>query len=176
MKIATYNIWNEDKNFGERSQQIIGTVCSVQADIIGLQEVPPHFYEQHLSQTCGYPYCQFRQYPGEEEGLAVLSRYLLGEQTLNGQEAAPYWFEVSSTYTSIQGLPLLPTLDFTHNPRWNGKNTTEIPYTADRIYVMYGRGNDTLEKVELFGTEISQETGLAPSDHYGVAANIVFHR
>lgn len=101
-------------------------------------------------------------------------RFLVGEQTLNGEEANPYWFELSSTYSEIHGTPLLPTLDFVHNPRWQGKNSTEIPQVADRIYVMYNSGKDHLKSVELFGTKISEINHLSASDHYGVVAEIEF--
>ncbi len=262
MKIATYNVWNDNKGMGMRFQQLLKEIQSVDADIIGLQEVTPFFYEKILLQQSGYPYMKFHQYSNEQEGLAVLSRFpfdgsfflqtlpeyscstalcvtfqvagkhysctnlhlpwdsackkeqqiaeidrfihelyqkgksdvsillgdfngslnssvhrfLLGEQTLNGREAKPYWFELSSTFAEIHNLPLRPTLDFVRNPRWKGQNSTEIPYPADRIYVMYGSGNDCLRSVNIFGTEVSKENGLAASDHYGVAAEIDFCR
>lgn len=257
MKIATYNIWNENKGIGSRQGQILEEICLCDADIIGLQEVTPDFYHDFLRES-GYPYQEFRKYAGEYEGLAILSkypvlectfleameeydfsaamhimtevegkrfsvlnlhlpwnsakqkeiqtiaidrymheqaenadvsvilgdfngslnssvhRYLTGEQTLRDCEAKPYWFELSSTYAAISGKNVKPTLDFKNNPRWHGENTTEIPYAADRIYVMYRRGKDILKSVELFGTEVSAENGLAASDHYGVAAEIEF--
>ena len=101
-------------------------------------------------------------------------RYLTGEQTLRGCEAKPYWFELSSAYAAIMGENIMPTLDFVNNPRWHGENTTEIPYAADRIYVMYRRGKDVLKSVELFGTKVSEESGLSASDHYGVVAEMEF--
>ena len=258
MKLATYNIWNEHKGTGNRFAQIIHEIEHTDADVIGLQEVTPCFYQNYISQNTFYDYTIYHKYTNEEEGLAILSkypitkscflqnkpeyrysaalhvmiqmnsmrlslmnlhlpwnsalqkeqqiisidqymhecskeadasillgdfngsiessihRYLLGEQTLNGQEANPYWYELFSTFAAIHGLPLKPTLDFRGNPRWNGKNTTEIPYAADRIYVMYNRGKDILTSADLFGTEISEETHLSASDHYGVAAEIVF--
>lgn len=257
MRIATYNIWNENKGPGGRFDQLIDEIRGLGADIIGLQEVSPAFCQSCLPKT-GYPYWEYRQYAGEEEGLAILCRqpiqectflqplaeyghsaalhilteldgirlsvanlhlpwdsarqkelqitaidrymhrqapratasvmlgdfnggpqssvhrYLLGEQTLQDCEARPYWFELSGTYAAISGTEVGPTLDFAHNPRWKGRNTTETPYAADRIYVLYNRGRDTLRSVRLFGTEVSARTGLAASDHYGVLAEIDF--
>ena len=257
MKIATYNIWNENKGTGNRQRQILEEIRFCNADIIGLQEVTPDFYQEYL-QKSAYPYGEFRKYSNEYEGLAILSRYpiiactfletmeeydfsaalhivaevrgkrfsvsnlhlpwdsakqkeiqtvaidrymheqaenmdvsiilgdfngslnssvhryLTGEQTLRDCEAKPYWFELSSTYAAIMGENIMPTLDFVNNPRWHGENTTEIPYAADRIYVMYRRGKDVLKSVELFGTRVSEENGLSASDHYGVVAEMEF--
>ena len=97
--------------------------------------------------------------------------YLLGEQTLFGQESDPCWWDLASTYAAVHGLPNRPTLDFQHNPRWTD-NTTEIPMTCDRILI--SAGGERLNHVELFGTAISPETGLSASDHYGVFADVEF--
>lgn len=105
--------------------------------------------------------------------------YLLGEASLLGRESVPYWFDLASTYAAIAGEPNRPTLDFLRNPRWGGKNTTEIPAVYDRILIMnsYGRDYDeTIHHVEIFGTEVSGITKLAPSDHYGVVADVSFFR
>ena len=101
-------------------------------------------------------------------------RFLLGEQTLLGHEANPYWYELGSTWAVVRDTELLPTLDFLRNPRWGGKNSTEIPMATDRIYVMRHEGMDELRHVTLFGTAVSPESGLAASDHYGVVAEMEF--
>lgn len=75
MKIATYNIWNHSDNFLIRTPQLLREIIDSDADIIALQEVPPYFYDQHLKQLPEYPYCEFRQYTGQDEGLALLSKY-----------------------------------------------------------------------------------------------------
>lgn len=251
MRIATYNVWNDERGGEVRQRQLVQEIRSVSADVIGLQEVTPRLFHERLERL--YPHAVFRAYAGEEEGLAILSRYplvqttwlheregcaalnavleadgrrvsvtnlhlpwdsaiekerqivaidryaheqdadicvllgdfngglgssvhrfLLGEQTLLGQEARPYWYELSSAYAALHGLPLPPTLDFLTNPRWGGKNTTEIPFAADRIYVMLHSGTDDLRQASLFGTAVSPESGYAASDHYGVVAEIEF--
>ncbi len=101
-------------------------------------------------------------------------RYLLGEQTLSGQEAKPYWHELSSSYAELNRLPLKPTLDFVNNPRWAGKNTIEIPTVTDRIYLLNDFSEKMLRSVEIFGTEVSPVTQLAASDHFGVVAEVDF--
>ena len=254
MRIATYNIWNDDRGGEARRKQLVHEITGLDADVIALQEVRPEQFRDDLAGLV--PHAAFRTYAGEDEGLAILSRhpilgttwlhelpehgcsaalnilidcedrrvsvtdlhlpwdsalekerqivaidrfihgqaadvrilsgdfnsstnssvhrYLTGEQSLLGCEARPYWYELSSTYAALQGHPLPPTLDFQHNPRWGGRNTTEIPIAADRIYVMLHEGTDDLRHVWRFGMDVSPESGYAPSDHYGVAAEISF--
>lgn len=77
MKIATYNIWNDEATLELRAKQIIKEVHKVNADIIGLQEVSTEFYNNYLVKESGYVHHVFMQYPGEEEGLVILSKYPL---------------------------------------------------------------------------------------------------
>ncbi|MCH5287530.1 MAG: endonuclease/exonuclease/phosphatase family protein [Christensenellaceae bacterium] len=254
MRIATYNVWNDERGGDVRQRQIVEEIVAVNADVIGLQEVHPALFRNRLAGL--YPHAVFRVYEGEDEGLAILSRYpvlettwlhelpehgcsaalnvmieqdgrrvsvtslhlpwdsamekekqivaidrfahgqetdvcvllgdfngttnssvhrfLTGEQTLLGCEARPYWYELSGAYAAVRGQPLPPTLDFLTNPRWGGRNSTEIPFAADRIYVMLREGMDDLRQVALFGTSVSPESGYAASDHYGVAADVSF--
>ena len=251
MKLATYNVWNDERGGEARQAQLVEEIKAADADVLGLQEVTPRLFRERLAGL--YSHTAFRAYTGEEEGLAILSRYplaevtwlheregcaalnvvlnldgrrvsvtnvhlpwdsalqkeeqtvridrfvrgqdaaidvllgdfngglnssvhrfLLGEQTLMGQEANPCWYELSSTWATVRGQPLPPTLDFLRNPRWGGKNSTEIPMAADRVYVMRREEPDDLRSVSLFGTAVSPESGYAASDHYGVVAEIVF--
>ncbi|MGF7146380.1 endonuclease/exonuclease/phosphatase family metal-dependent hydrolase [Anaerotaenia torta] len=75
MKIATYNVWNEDKGIGKRFNQLVHEINNVDADIIGLQEVTPYFYNNILVKETNYKYCIYEKYRDEEEGLAILSKY-----------------------------------------------------------------------------------------------------
>ena len=77
MKIATYNIWNDESTLELRAKQILEEIRAVDADIIGLQEVSTDFYNNYLATESGYVHHGFMQYPGEEEGLAILCRYPL---------------------------------------------------------------------------------------------------
>ena len=259
MRLATYNIWNETKYIGKRMNQIVNEIISVDADIIGLQEVTAPMYDT-LAKRLDYKYHTFSMYNGESEGLAFFSHlpleksfflnardeysnsnalsvvfktenftflitnlhlpwdsilekekqiisidkyiksqkdeadffimlgdfnctltssvhnYLLGEQSLLGQESKPYWFDLGSAYAAINRLPNRPTLDFQNNPRWTN-NTIEVPFVCDRILMMnsYSRPYDAdIKNIEIFGTRVSLETGLAASDHYGVLADVAF--
>ena len=53
MRIATYNVWNENKGIGGRFEQIIQEIIDVGADIIALQEVTTKFFQDILTQNIG---------------------------------------------------------------------------------------------------------------------------
>jgi len=56
-------------------------------------------------------------------------------------------------------------------------NTVYIPDVCDRIYVIEIFNWDytfSLHNVKIFGTEVSQKTGYAPNNHYGVLAESKF--
>lgn len=259
MKIATYNVWNENKSFSGRQNQLLEAIRTVDADVIGLQEVTSDFYENYLAKKAGYPYSVYKGYHNEDEGLAILSkhpipnstflhtadtgycnalnavvklddriisfttlhlpwdsalekerqicvidrwlhthpcdaglyilagdfngginssvhRYLVGDQSLNGQEANPSWDELATGWQALSGTPILPTLDTLTNPRWAGSRSAYPPTVMDRIYTLEMAYDIALEDHFLFGTNISPETGYAPSDHYGVAAEITLEQ
>lgn len=250
MRAATYNVWNnENGDRRERFLQLRDEIRRLDADVIGLQEVTPQFFEEVL-ENLGYAHCLYCQYPQEEEGLAILSRYpimesktlyedekyehslavhavlqvkhlrlsftnvhlpwnsvlnrekqivaidryiheqhadfsillgdfnagmnssvngyLQGDQTLNGCEASPCWNELASAYAARMNRHVEPTLDPIRNPRWAGKNAPFAPMVTDRIYVMESWDSVELKSAGIFGTEVSGENQLAPSDHYGV--------
>jgi endonuclease/exonuclease/phosphatase family metal-dependent hydrolase len=103
--------------------------------------------------------------------------YLLGNQSLLGCESKPYWNDLASVHATLNGYDIVPTLDFVTNPRWGGKNKNYIPDTCDRILIMEPHNWDyefKLQTVDVFGKNISQKTGLAPSDHYGLVSEVEF--
>lgn len=55
LKIATYNIWNEE-SMNRRFDSLVHEINIVDADIIGLQEVTTFFYETYLAQNANYPF------------------------------------------------------------------------------------------------------------------------
>ena len=84
MRLATYNIWNENKGKGNRTEQIIAEIKSVNADIIGLQEVTRPIFDI-LTENLDYSYHAFFMYRNEDEGLAFFSRFPLEDAFfLNG--------------------------------------------------------------------------------------------
>jgi endonuclease/exonuclease/phosphatase family metal-dependent hydrolase len=110
-------------------------------------------------------------------GDSSVHHYLLGDQSLLGCEAKPYWNDLASVHASLNGYKIVPTLDFNNNPRWGGKNTNYIPDTCDRIYIMEPYNFELkfkLKNVSIFGKDISPKTGFAPSDHYGLLSEVEF--
>jgi endonuclease/exonuclease/phosphatase family metal-dependent hydrolase len=110
------------------------------------------------------------------EGSSV-HHYLLGDQSLLGCEAKPYWNDLARVHASLNNYDIVPTLDFVNNPRWGGKNTNYIPDTCDRILIMESYNwalEFKLKNVCIFGKNISPKTRFAPSDHYGLLADVEF--
>lgn len=105
-----------------------------------------------------------------------VNRFLLGDQTIEGIESNPYWNDLQSGYCIRKGIPLTATLDFINNPRWNGKDTIAVPMVADRIYVMESRDDIAMNELEIFGTDISKDTGMCASDHYGIVVELQFEK
>ena len=100
-------------------------------------------------------------------------RFMCGEQSLLGHDA--YFFDLAIAYSAQTDIPPEPTLDFRQNPRWgviDPPNTLEKNERFDRIYLAnpYPGPAPILREFGVFGKEISAETRLAPSDHYGVYA------
>jgi len=102
--------------------------------------------------------------------------FLIGEQSLSGSEANPRYDDLASVHAVLNGYAVAPTLDFATNPRWKNNNTKFEPWVVDRILFADNAkyGDYYIKKVSIFGTDISPETGLAPSDHYGVLAEMDF--
>lgn len=91
MKIATYNIWNSESGMPARLDYIIAEICKVNADIICLQEVAGWEMAEKIADEAEYPYCLFSNYPGEEEGLCILSRLPLEEKEAWLSEERGVW-------------------------------------------------------------------------------------
>lgn len=104
-------------------------------------------------------------------------RFLTGDCSLGGSDA--YYYDLALSRQAAAGIPAPSTLDFRHNPRWGvyePENTIEIPQRYDRIYLSnpYPNPLPRLTACGIFGTEFYPDTGLCPSDHYGVYADLQF--
>src|SRR5690625_429026 len=93
MKIATYNIWNHPTVFDDRLHAMCEELIRVNADLVVLQEVPimisepkgqDQLFVEHLARRTGYEHYHFNPYPGNNEGLAILSRVTLEEAEYTG--------------------------------------------------------------------------------------------
>ena len=74
MRFATYNLWNSDQGMPRRAFWQREALSRAAADVACLQEVPCAASAEALARALGYPHVHFAAYPGEEEGLAMLSR------------------------------------------------------------------------------------------------------
>lgn len=259
MKIATYNVWNDSNNIDVRTEQLIQEIINVDADIIGLQEVIPSFWETLIKHS-GYIHQEYRIFKNRGDGLVFLCKYpfensfffydntefqnslafnitfkvngmnfsatnvhlpwdsiiakekqivavneyangqkdnidffillgdfncsyrssvhgfLTGEQTLLNCEVNPIWNDFAEYHALRNNYNIVPTLDFSRNPRWGGNDNKQIPVACDRIYLMDNAKHFDyrVENVSIFGTSISPQTELSPSDHYGVLAEVGF--
>jgi len=104
-------------------------------------------------------------------------RFLKNQQSLAGQEA--FFFDLAEAYAERMGTLPAATLDFRKNPRWGkleSPNTLETNLRCDWIMLQnaYPEPLPELKSCMVFGVETDAETGLCPSDHYGVAAELTF--
>ena len=106
-----------------------------------------------------------------------IHRFLTNEQSLLGADA--YYFDLAKVFAEMSGTKTLATLNFRENPRWGiaePKNTIEANQRFDWILLKnpYPAELPELKNCMLFGTEITKETNLAASDHYGIMVEIEF--
>lgn len=246
MKIATYNIWDDEAGMPYRFRQIVEEMIKTDADIICLQEVRDEIRHRELVENCGYRYAHYQA----QTGLSILSRmplcgiedfesgtmvrvqmdarmcrivnvhlpwdsavarerimvetvrrleeikdefiFLLGDfnsaadssvhrfltnqQSLSGCDA--YFYDLAESYAELTGKNIPATLNFRENPRWGvvqPVNTIETNQRFDWIMLRnpYPLDFPILKQCSLFGTAVSEKTGLAASDHYGVSVQIV---
>ncbi len=248
MKIATYNIWNSDRGYPGRIGHIVDTLKSIDADIIGLQEVNETAWKAISRAFPNYEKRHFL-YRGDDEGLAVISKYpIIKAEFLNGhneyptdalvvtaivhsvkidfatfhltwnseqkriseitnlegylktqyqsgriqfalgdmncdeksaaykyfcEETVPAWRDLVREYGDIKPeFDKEYSLDFENNPRWRDEPRTDKSFFADRVFVRSERDTVRLMGGFMFGKETYPETGLSPSDHYGVCFEV----
>ncbi|MFC7371065.1 endonuclease/exonuclease/phosphatase family protein [Fictibacillus iocasae] len=75
MKVATFNVWNHSKTWTIRKQLIIEEISRIDSDIIALQEVPNLQELEFILKQVEMDHYSFKHYPGDEEGLAILSKF-----------------------------------------------------------------------------------------------------
>jgi maltose 6'-phosphate phosphatase len=77
LKIATFNIWNDENTWCIRREAIIEEAKSLNADIIAFQEVPNLQELKSIVKELGINQYSFLQYADDVEGLAILSKFPL---------------------------------------------------------------------------------------------------
>jgi len=75
MKIATYNIWNNDKDLDTRLDLLVKIIIEINLDIIALQEVRNEDVVKFITLKSSLNYYSWHAYPDCEEGLAIVSKY-----------------------------------------------------------------------------------------------------
>lgn len=83
MKIATYNIWNHDKEYNQRMNLLIGLIREKEIDILVLQEVRDELIVKRIASECDYKYSHWKKYFDCQEGLAILSKYQIDNTWTN---------------------------------------------------------------------------------------------
>jgi endonuclease/exonuclease/phosphatase family metal-dependent hydrolase len=94
MRIATFNIWNNQTLWVERLAAICEVVKDIDPDVIAIQEVRTSIdgkkginVAQHIANQTGYPFCIFKEYPDSpDEGLAFLSKIPISTQDVIWQK------------------------------------------------------------------------------------------
>ena len=96
--------------------------------------------------------------------------------TLKGRDCGKNWYDLAEAYAERHNIATDNTLDIKSNPRWKGLKSIEVSRRYDRILVRntYPMDLPILEKCEIFGRTISEKSGYAASDHYGVYADLYF--
>ncbi|MCH4566482.1 hypothetical protein MKO96_04065 [Bacillus sp. ES1-5] len=91
LRIATFNIWNNDSLWFERLEAICEETRTISPHILALQEVrscvnlnSKKNVAQYIANQTGYPFCIFKAYPDSpDEGLAFLSKIpILAEEAI----------------------------------------------------------------------------------------------
>ncbi len=89
MRTATYNIWNSNRGCPERIGHIVETIKTLDADIIGLQEVNEMAWKAISEAFPDHDRCHFL-YRGDDEGLAFISKYpIIKTRFLNSDQDYP---------------------------------------------------------------------------------------
>lgn len=74
MRIGTYNIWNSQRGMPRREAFLVNEIRKTGGDVLALQEVSSMEMAEHIAKNANYEHFCFFPYPGEAEGLALISR------------------------------------------------------------------------------------------------------
>lgn len=102
MKIATYNIWNDNRGWPDRVEQICDEIKTQNADLLCLQDVPDEDTCKYIAEEGKYGFYSFVKHPSCE--LAILSKYpflddySFGEAQIVNVKAGNYVLEVINVH------------------------------------------------------------------------------
>jgi endonuclease/exonuclease/phosphatase family metal-dependent hydrolase len=102
-----------------------------------------------------------------DDGDAPALQFLAGQAPLDGYP--PAWHDLAAAWHAARGEPAPVTLDFEHNPRWQGVAIRDHSKRFDRVYLRAAdpAHEPRVTEAGLFGHEPTNRFGLIPSDHYG---------
>lgn len=104
-------------------------------------------------------------------------RFLMGQQTLAGQESVP-WHDLARLQAVRNGEEPDPTLDFDNNPRWADAPILDVPARVDWILIQdgfaAGRPDPRLRDAGRLCMAPSGPAMVVASDHYGVVVELAF--
>lgn len=83
MRIASFNIWNHDKDYERRMNLLIGLFQREDFDVIALQEVRDELIVNRIATECNFEYKYWKKYFDCQEGLAILSKYKIDSTWTN---------------------------------------------------------------------------------------------
>lgn len=132
LRFATYNIWNDDSGQEKRAARILQELQAVRADVVGLQEVTENFYTNYLCADAAFLHRAFCKYEGEEEGLAILSKYPLTELFFLQTSPEYAYSNALNVLFSVNGLRF--SLTDVHLP-WDSVRRQEKQITAIDRYI-----------------------------------------
>ena len=103
-------------------------------------------------------------------------RFLTSDMTLNGNECNTYWIDLAMVAEERYNIPREMTLDLMNNPRWKTGNVCDCSARVDLIFMhdCFPKDYPVMQAYTYFGKSVDDETGLSPSDHYGVVVDLSF--
>jgi len=152
--VAITNVHLDYKSIATREAQIVSV-----SEWVTARAEPPC-----LEILCG----DFNCYPESS-----VYRFLMGQQTLDGK-AGPVWHDLAAYHAHRTVSVPPPTLDFSTNPRWANEVSLALPARFDWLLLQerWPLPVPSVSRVELFGRSPAPISGIVPSDHYGVFADI----
>jgi endonuclease/exonuclease/phosphatase family metal-dependent hydrolase len=107
-----------------------------------------------------------------DDGDAPALQFLAGKSPLDGYQTS--WYDLAAEWHATRGEAAPVTLDFEHNPRWQGTTVRDHAKRFDRIYLRAADAGEPppLLAAGLFGHEPTNSFGVIPSDHYGLYVDL----
>ncbi|MGE6536481.1 endonuclease/exonuclease/phosphatase family protein [Bacillus luti] len=173
LRIATFNIWNHESLWFEGLEAICEEIRSISPHILALQEVRSSVnlkskenVARYIADRTGYPFCIFKEHPDSpDEGLAICSKIpIIAEEAIWETDIE------EPNYCAIRIM-------FKYKGYKFGVTNVHLNWKSSRIrQEQMDTVNNWIENVSIFGDSALTSTGVFPSDHYGVFADLEFDK